>query len=626
MDGKIKISAIPYPGTGMLGNFVNFEEYHWLKKGSSFCMGVIGPKSRNSIKLIVSLLLVMTCVVIQPAMAQKKKKQEDTPQNSRQREAEFYFTEGEKYFILEDYAKALLYYNKTLEITPHNATVHYKIAEVLSRTGKQEDLQRAAISIENALKFEEQNKYFYLLAANIYSHLAKFDKAASAYQTLIEKVPGTEEYLYELAAVYQYANKPEEAIKAYNRAEAAMGVNEVSSIQKLRLYFDTGKAKEAIAEGEKLIEAFPYEERYVMGFADVLSQKGYRDLAIKYLEKFVRDNEEDSNSKMLLAGFYRDTRQEDKARPLLLEVFDDPAIEPESKVIMLGAYNTELNHDKSDSSKVTFANQLFQKLSAAYPDNASVHISGGDLYLSTGKNREAIKEYLKAIELDEVNYEVWQNLLYLETRLEQYDNVIRHAEDALEVFPNQGMLHYFSGFAHLRKRNFAESVFSFEQAKKLISNNPNLTAEINSMLGDAYNALKQYDKSDAAYDAALAINPANDIVLNNYSYYLSLRKEHLEKAEKMASGLVKKYPDNPTYLDTYAWVLYAMEKFKDAKKIMERAIGTGKANTTHFEHYGDILFKLGDVEGAVAQWEKARGTNANNETLNKKIANRKIYE
>lgn len=575
----------------------------------------------------MGLALILGFILALPAIAQKKKKGEESqPQNSRLREAEFYFTEGEKYFILEDYAKALLYYQKTLEISPENATVHYKIAEVLSRSDKQEDLLKASLSVENAIKLDGQNKYFYLLAANIYNNLAKFDKAAHVYETMINKIKGTDEYLYELAAVYQYANKPEEAIKAYNRAEAVMGINEVSSIQKLRLYFELGKTKEGISEGEKLINAFPNDERYVMGFADVLNQKGHRELAITYLEKFTRDNEEDSNSKMLLAGFYRDTKQEEKARVLLLEIFDDPAIEPESKVIVLGAYNTELNQNKTDSSKEAFALKLYQKLSAAYPDDANVHISGGDLYLATGKNREAVREYMKAIELDEVNFEVWQNLLYLETKLEQYDNVVKHAEEALEVFPNQGMLHYFNGFAHLRKRNFSESAVSFEQAKKLSSSNTSLVGEINSMLGDAYNALKQYDKSDQAYEASLAINPNNDVVLNNYSYYLALRKENLEKAEKMSSDLIKSNPDNPTYLDTHAWVLFAREKYKEAKKVMERAIGTGKANSTHFEHYGDILYRLGDVEGAVAQWEKARGSNANNETLNKKIANRQIYE
>jgi len=146
------------------------------------------------------------------------------------------------------------------------------------------------------------------------------------------------------------------------------------------------------------------------------------------------------------------------------------------------------------------------------------------------------------------------------------------------------------------------------------------------MLGDAYNATKAYEKSDRAYDDALAIDPNNSAVLNNYSYYLSLRKTNLEKAEKMSSLLIKNNPDNPTFLDTHAWVLYSRQKYKEARKVMERAVATGNATATHFEHYGDILFQLGDITGAVEQWEKARGLNANSEILNKKIANRKIYE
>jgi predicted Zn-dependent protease len=121
-------------------------------------------------------------------------------------------------------------------------------------------------------------------------------------------------------------------------------------------------------------------------------------------------------------------------------------------------------------------------------------------------------------------------------------------------------------------------------------------------------------------------NPENYSVMNNYSFYLALRKENLEKAEKLSSSLIKNNPDNPTFLDTHAWVLYVRQKYKEAKKVIERAISTGKANATHFEHYGDILYQLGEVDNAVKQWEKARGLNAKSEILNKKIANRKIYE
>jgi tetratricopeptide (TPR) repeat protein len=564
--------------------------------------------------------------------AQRKKKDSSDVYATglKLREAEFYFTEGEKFFILEDYAKALLYFQRALEITPDNSTVHYKIAEVLSRSNKQEDLLKASFSIENALKLEKKNKYFYLLAANIYGSLTKFDRAASIYETMLQEVPGSEEYLYELAAVYQYANKFDEAVKTYNRAEEALGISEVSSVQKMRILMENGKEKEGIAEGEKLIKAFPDEERYVMAFSEILSQKGYRADAVKNLEKFTQENKDAGNASMLLAGMYRDNKQEEKARPLLLSLFDDPSIELSSKIIILASYNGELNQNKtkkiSDPDKEAFALSLFEKLSSQNSNNSSVHVIGGDLYLAIGKNREAVKQYTQAIETGDVNYEVWQNLLYLEVQMEQFGDVIKHADQALELFPNQGMLHYFHGFASLRKRQYQEAIASLEQAKRLAQSDSNFMSDISNMLGDAYNATKAYEKSDKAFDEALAFNPDNYTALNNYSYYLALRKANLEKAEKMSAQLAKNNPDNPTFLDTYAWVLFTREKFKEARKVIERAISTGNANATHFEHYGDILFKLGDVNAAVEQWQKARGLNANSEILNKKIANRKMYE
>ena len=582
-------------------------------------------------KVIIFFFLLLTASFSLSAQKRKKSTDADQPQSIKERRVESFFTDGEKYFILEDYAKALMYYQMALEVDPNNATIYYKIAEVLSRRTGQEDLQKAALSIENALRLEKDNKYFYLLAASIYNGLSKFDKAAHVYEKMIETIKGTDEYLYDLAAVYQYANKPEEAIKVYNHAESVLGINEISSIQKQRLYLELGKTKEAVDEGEKLIAAFPEEERYLIGFAEVLAQKGERMLAIQYLEKFVHENpEESSGARMLLASLYRDTNQELKARELWLTLFDDPSIDLNNKVVVLGAYSTELNqaraHSNPDPAKEEFAMVLYEKLRKLYPEETNVHILGGDLYLSAGKNREAEREYFAAVKSGNVNFEVWQNLLYLETKLDQFDSVILHSETALELFPNQPMVYYFNGYANLRKHEYSEATGALEQAKKLSASNVGLVGEIDGMLGDAYYATKEYDKSDEAYESALKINEYNYNVLNNYSYYLSLRKTNLEKAERMSALLVKNNPDNPAFLDTYAWVLYARQKYREAKKIMERAITTGEASATHFEHYGDILYQLGDVTGAVQQWEKARGLNANSDILNKKIANRKIYE
>lgn len=581
---------------------------------------------------ILFCILLLTAGLSVPAFSQRKKKDGDSQIPSvKLREAEFYFTEGEKYFILEDYAKALIYYQKSLEIDPDNATVHYKIAEVLSIGEKQEDLFRATASIEKALSLERKNKYFYLLAARIYSSLTRFDKAAQVYETLLREVEGTEEYLYELAAMYQYGGKPDEAVKIYNRIENYFGVNEISSLQKQRIYFEQGKNEEAFREGEKLIAAFPDEEQFAVGFAEVLSQFGFKDRAIALLEKFTTDNKVAPSACMLLAGLYRDTNQEEKARDLILTLFNDPEADLSSKLIVLGTYNAELNQNKgqkqSDSIKEKFALTLFGLLEKEYPNHADVQVIGGDLYLALGKNTEAQQHYIRAIEAGATNFEVWQNLLYLDMQLNQFDNAILHSEQALEYFPNQAMLYYFNGIAQVRRRKNNEAITSFEQAKKLSASNPRMAGEINALLGDAYNAVRNYEKSDQAYDEALAFNPNNDVVLNNYSYYLALRKSNLEKAERMSTLLVKNNPENATYLDTHAWVLYAREKYREAKKVIEKALNGGMANATHFEHYGDILFKLGEVENAVQQWEKAKSMlSTSNDILNKKIANRRVYE
>jgi tetratricopeptide (TPR) repeat protein len=578
------------------------------------------------------LFMGFICLLPFDGYAQKRKKDDGNPVASvKLREAEFYFTEGEKHFILEDYAKALIYYQKSLDISANNATVHYKIAQVLSRSDKREDMLRAAMSIERALSLEKKNKYFYLLAAELYANLTQFDKSSQTYETMFAELPETQDHLYELAAVYQYGNQKEEAIKTYTRAENFSGINEISSLQKARLYFELRRNEEAIREGEKLISAFPDEEQFVVAVAEMMSQYGEKEKSISYLEKFITENKPASSAQLLLAGLYRDIKQEDKARQLLITAFNDPDLELNSKLIVLGTYNAELSNartkNQSDPSKEKFTLELFSILEKQYSEQENIHILGGDLYLTLGKKPEAQKQYLTAIKHGSTSFEVWQNLLYLETQLEQWDNIITHSEQAMEYHPNQAMLYYFNGIGNLRKKKNREAAQSFEQAKKLASSNPAMTSELNGLLGDAYNASKEYEKSDKAYDEALSYSGNNDVILNNYSYYLALRKTNLEKAEKMSAQLIKNNPENATYLDTYAWVLFVREKYKDARKVIEKAIGTGLASATHFEHYGDILFKLGDVENAVKQWEKAKNMlTTSSETLNKKIANRRIYE
>ena len=97
------------------------------------------------------------------------------------------------------------------------------------------------------------------------------------------------------------------------------------------------------------------------------------------------------------------------------------------------------------------------------------------------------------------------------------------------------------------------------------------------------------------------------MVLNNYAYYLSLRKERLDEAKAMAQHAVELNPDNAIYIDTYAWVLYQKAEYAEAETQMSRAIQLLKQpDKTYYQHYADILEKVNKSGKAEEYRNKAK--------------------
>jgi len=134
--------------------------------------------------------------------------------------------------------------------------------------------------------------------------------------------------------------------------------------------------------------------------------------------------------------------------------------------------------------------------------------------------------------------------------------------------------------------------------------------------------MQEYSYSDSIYEKVLSVDPDNILVLNNFSYYLSLRKEKLEKAKTMSYKCNKLEPNNGTYQDTYAWVLFCLGEYVEARLWVEKAIKNGSDTSfVVLEHYGDILFKLNLKQEAIVQWKKAFSINGKSQSLMKKISN-----
>ena len=589
-------------------------------------------KVSHYILSLVTLIFTLTACVSQKKSSSTKSKSNSNDLElsyNNARQAESYFLTGMKYFVLEDYDKALMYFHKSHAIHPNAAGTNFQIAQIYLSTG---NTKEALPFCEKALSLNDSNTYYYQILAQCYTQLVEeattekernnyLKKSTQTYEALVKKFPSEDDVYFNLANLYLQLGDVNSGLKSIEKIEEKYGVTEEISLQKQQIYLHINQLDNAINEGEKLIAAYPNEPKYKVALAKVYFSNSKLVDAQRILENASQNNELNGEGKVLLSDIYWSNNEYDKSTEMLLSAFDDADYDVNQKInIAVGFINS--NRTRIDENAL---HKMCESLIKLHPSEAKSYVVYGDFLLTQNKKREGRSQYLKALSLEEGFFQVWQNVIILDSDLDEVDSILIHTERALEIYPNQGVFWYYNANAHLIKKDFKKAVYALEKAEFLISDDNTLYLIINAQLGDAYNSLKEYQKSDNAYEKVLAIDANNAHVLNNYSYFLSLRNEKLDLASKMCLKLMELEPNNSTYLDTYAWVLYKQKEYSKAKKLLEKALLTSNDGTI-IEHYGDVLFQLNDVENAIIQWEKAKETGDYSDLLDKKIKDKKLYE
>ncbi len=579
------------------------------------------------------ILLVASFWPAAESYAQRHKKQQKPVRSEKSiaQEAEYLFVEAEKLFILKNYAQATELFNKCLALEPENDVAYYKLAEINNTT---EQFTEAEKYISKAINLNGENKYYYLLAVDIYTNLGDLPQAAAHYEQLLKMVPDSDSYLFSLTAVYLYMQDYDKALATYTRAEKAFGLTEEISYQKQKIFLQQNKLAEAIKESKRLIAKYPANTNYVLNLVEILASNNRYDEAIDELHQLLTNNPGYSLARLHLADIYWKQQKYEKFGQELKLAFDDQTLELNAKINTVMKYMAYL----PDTHLNSLIPQLADILVSRHPDDRNAYLITGDVYgtmldkqlVPAGKIEnakiKAANAYASYVNLDPSNFNVWQNLLNLELQLNRQDSLIVHAERALELYPNQAWLYLINGIAQLNVNNTRQAALMLEMGRKRAGSNKGLLIMFYSYLGDVYNELREYQKSDEAYEAALELDPLNFTVLNNYSYYLSLRGENLEKARKMSTTLIRNNPDNNTYLDTYAWVHYALGDYEEANRVFEKIIASGVDEGVYYDHYGDTLYKLGKQNEAVKQWIKARELDKSIENIDQKISQRRIIQ
>lgn len=531
-----------------------------------------------------------------------------------------FFFDGLREKVIQNTPLATDYFKRVVDIDPANDAAMYELAVIYNAQNNSEEAEKL---MQKATTVSPDNFWYWMLLEDIYAKTGKAAQLELVYDELIRLNIEAQEYYLAKAAVLVDQNKLDEADLVYQEVQKRFGPSDELTKVRQQIYLQKGKSTQAIAELEKLIRDNPKNVNNYVYLADIYVQLGNREQAIVALQKGKNIDPQNTLIQLSLADNYRALNRFYDAFVELKTAFQNEDLSLDEKVRVILSFFPLF----ADAKARTFASELAVIVVCSYPNDPKSYAMYGDVLFQEQKYSEALQAYKSALKLNNQVYEVWEQVIRIEVSGDNFQQAIIDGEAALAIFPNQATLYLFTGIAYARGQKYEKSIIYLEKAIRLGSDNKQILDQIYSTLGDSYNALKRYNESDEAFKKALEINPVNSYTLNNYAYYLSLRGVELEKAAQMSQHAIILDPNNASLEDTYAWILFKQKKYDEARIWIEKAINdTQSSSAVQFEHYGDILYYLGEKKQAVEQWKKARSLGGKSDQLEKKINGQKYIE
>lgn len=569
-------------------------------------------------KALLCFMTLMLVLVGADAEAQrKKKKNKGTKEKGEKEQFELMskFVDASKEKMLGNFEEAEVLYNECIKIDPKNAASYYELANLKLTKGSNDE---ALVLANKALDIDPSNEWYMLFLADLHNVRYEYNLSEQLFDRLIEAHPKKVEYLYELASVQLFQNKLKEAVKTYDKIEVAIGITEEISVQKQKLYLEMNDLDGAIQEIQALIDSYPREVRYLGMLAEMYNVNGMGLDALRIYEKMTEKDPNDPRVQLSLAEHYKSLGKYDESYEYLKDAFANSklGIDPKIKVLMSYFEISETEHKLKNQ-----AYELLDILTDQHVDEPKAHAMKADFLYRDRRLAEAQKSFIKTVELDSSRFMVWSQLTQVDYELGDNEALLRDSETAAELFPNQAIFYLFRGLAFSEAKRTDDAIEVLEAGKAFANRQPEIKVQMLSILGNLYNDTKKFDKSDKAFQSALELSPNDVLILNNYAYYLSERNEQLDVAATMSKKSNMLDPGNPSYEDTFAWILYRQENFEAALVWINKALDHGGVKSgVIVEHLGDILIALGRTTEALEAWETAKILGDVTDSIDDKIA------
>lgn len=576
-------------------------------------------------KIQLTILLLLGALAFTSCKTAQVTKKQDAPvsqlSEEEQRRYDYFFLEAMRMKEKQEYDAAFGLLQHCLDIYPDASSALYEISQYYMFLRQMPQGQAA---LEKAVENAPDNFWYSQGLVSLYQQQNELDKAVKLLEEMVVRFPAKQDPLFNLLDIYSRQEKYDEVISTLNRLEKRLGKSEQLSMEKFRIYLQMKDDKKAFQEIESLVQEYPADTRYQVILGDVYLQNGKQQEAYQTYQKVLAAEPDNPMALFSMASYYEQTGQKEMYQQQLDTLLLNKKVAPDTKVTIMRQVIVENEQSATKDSTEVIA--LFDRIMKQDVDDPQIPMLYSQYLLSKNMEEQAVPVLEQVVDLDPTNKAARLMLVSEAVKREDYKQIIKVCEPGIEATPDALELYYYLAIAYHQAEQ-GDSVISVTKRAlqhTTADTRKEVISDFYSIMGDIYHTKKQMTEAYAAYDSALVYNPSNIGALNNYAYYLSVERRDLDKAEEMSYKTVKAEPNNSTYLDTYAWILFEKGNYAEARIYIDNAIkNDGEKSDVIVEHCGDIYFMTGDVDGALEYWKKALEMGSESKTLKQKIEKKK---
>jgi tetratricopeptide (TPR) repeat protein len=523
------------------------------------------------------------------------------------------FIEGTRLKLMGDLAGAANLLTGCTEANPNDAAAYFELSEIYTLVN---DAKPALINAQLAVEKDTKNVWYKLHLAGLYANNKLTDSAIMVYQDIIALQPDDINLRFDLASLYLEADQYRQAMKEVKMIERIYGYTEEVAIAKYRIYSKKNDTKATEKLLLQRIEKYPTELRFYGLLAELYSSLGKKQEAQDNYQKLLDVDPENALGYVSMIEFYKDYGNDEQVLTEMRRMFALKAIDPDLKVELYLSITADTVFAKKYYREL---DQMIEQLSEKNSTNFRVRMMNADRNLRR-KNFEAARDdMLFLTDRVSTNVFLWEQLFYLLNLLQDNEILYESSAKALKYFEDNYLFNFFHGLSAFALKKTDVVIEFFDKTLKYVNKekdpDKSIILQTYIFLGETYNEQKEYKKSDEVFEKALLMAPNNALILNNYSYYLSLREEKLDLAEYHIRKCITLEPNNSTYLDTYGWVLYKLGRVDEAINMIEKAMKTGgNDNYEIVNHMCELLVVAGRLDEAYHICKYALELNNDKET------------